>query len=86
MLTFPCCDDPVLAPRTEITSLINKAYKNKHDIVQESLDADRYEDESGDPRRGCDGLLQHGRCDREEDEAERREAVGDGGVLRPRRI
>ena len=33
-----CELDPVLAPRTEITSLINKAYKNKHDIVQESLD------------------------------------------------
>jgi general secretion pathway protein E len=29
--------DPVLAPRTEITSLINKAYKNKQDIVQESI-------------------------------------------------
>jgi general secretion pathway protein E len=33
-----CELDPVLAPRTEITSLINKAYKNKQDIVQESLD------------------------------------------------
>jgi general secretion pathway protein E len=29
--------DPVLAPRTEITSLINKAYKNKQDIVEESV-------------------------------------------------
>ncbi len=29
--------DPVLAPRTEITSLINKAYKNKQDIVEESM-------------------------------------------------
>jgi general secretion pathway protein E len=29
--------DPVLAPRTEITSLINKAYKNKQDIVGESV-------------------------------------------------
>lgn len=29
--------DPVLAPRTEITSLINKAYKNKADIVEESV-------------------------------------------------
>jgi general secretion pathway protein E len=29
--------DPVLAPRTEITSLINKAYKHKQDIVQESI-------------------------------------------------
>jgi general secretion pathway protein E len=32
-----CELDPVLAPRTEITSLINKAYKNKQDIVQESI-------------------------------------------------
>ncbi len=29
--------EPVLAPRTEITSLINKAYKNKADIVEESV-------------------------------------------------
>ena len=29
--------DPVLAPRTEITSLINKAYRNKQDIVEESI-------------------------------------------------
>lgn len=29
--------EPVLAPRTEITSLINKAYKNKQDIVEESV-------------------------------------------------
>jgi general secretion pathway protein E len=29
--------EPVLAPRTEITSLINKAYKNKADIVEESI-------------------------------------------------
>ena len=29
--------DPVLAPRTEITGLINKAYKNKQDIVEESV-------------------------------------------------
>ncbi len=29
--------EPVLAPRTEITSLINKAYRNKQDIVEESL-------------------------------------------------
>ena len=29
--------EPVLAPRTEITSLINKAYKHKQDIVQESI-------------------------------------------------
>ncbi len=29
--------EPVLAPRTEITSLINKAYKNKADIVSESI-------------------------------------------------
>ena len=29
--------DPVLAPRTEITSLINKAYKNRQDIVEESV-------------------------------------------------
>ena len=27
----------MLAPRTEITSLINKAYKNKQDIVEESV-------------------------------------------------
>ncbi len=32
-----CELEPVLAPRTEITSLINKAYKNKQDIVQESI-------------------------------------------------
>ena len=32
-----CELDPVLAPRTEITSLINKAYKNKQDIVEESV-------------------------------------------------
>jgi general secretion pathway protein E len=29
--------EPVLAPRTEITSLINKAYRNKQDIVEESI-------------------------------------------------
>ena len=29
--------EPVLAPRTEITSLINKAYRNKQDIVDEAL-------------------------------------------------
>ena len=29
--------EPVLRPRTEITSLINKAYKNKADIVEESV-------------------------------------------------
>ena len=29
--------EPVLAPRTEITSLINKAYRNKQDIVEESM-------------------------------------------------
>ena len=29
--------DPVLAPRTEITSLINKAYRNRQDIVEESV-------------------------------------------------
>jgi len=29
--------EPVLAQRTEITSLINKAYRNKQDIVEESL-------------------------------------------------
>ena len=29
--------EPVLAPRTEITSLINKAYKNKADVVDEAL-------------------------------------------------
>ncbi len=29
--------EPILAPRTEITSLINKAYKNKADIVEESV-------------------------------------------------
>jgi general secretion pathway protein E len=29
--------EPVLAPRTEITSLSNKAYRNKQDIVEESL-------------------------------------------------
>ena len=29
--------EPVLAPRTEITSLINKAYRNKADIVEESV-------------------------------------------------
>ncbi len=29
--------EPVLAPRTEITGLINKAYRNKQDIVEESL-------------------------------------------------
>jgi general secretion pathway protein E len=34
-----CELDPVLAPRTEITSLINKAYKNKQDLVQESIGA-----------------------------------------------
>ena len=34
--------EPVLAPRTEITSLINKAYKNKADIVEESMGG--YED------------------------------------------
>ncbi len=32
-----CELDPVLAPRTEITGLINKAYKNKQDIVEESI-------------------------------------------------
>ncbi|MBL9087802.1 MAG: type II secretion system ATPase GspE [Planctomycetia bacterium] len=32
-----CELEPVLAPRTEITSLINKAYKHKQDIVQESI-------------------------------------------------
>ncbi len=32
-----CELEPVLAPRTEITSLINKAYKNKQDIVEESI-------------------------------------------------
>jgi general secretion pathway protein E len=29
--------DPILAPRTEITSLINRAYRNKQDIVEESI-------------------------------------------------
>jgi general secretion pathway protein E len=29
--------EPVLAPRTEITSCINKAYRNKQDIVEESV-------------------------------------------------
>lgn len=32
-----CELDPVLAPRTEITGLINKAYKNKQDLVEESV-------------------------------------------------
>ena len=35
--------EPVLAPRTEITSLINKAYRNKQDIVEESIG--EFEDE-----------------------------------------
>jgi len=33
-----CGVDPVLAPRTEITNLINKAYKRKADMVDEALD------------------------------------------------
>ncbi|MHC4821597.1 MAG: GspE/PulE family protein, partial [Planctomycetota bacterium] len=33
-----CEVDPVLAPRTEITNLINKAYKRKADMVDEALD------------------------------------------------
>jgi general secretion pathway protein E len=33
-----CQVDPVLAPRTEITNLINKAYKRKADMVDEALD------------------------------------------------
>ncbi len=33
-----CELDPVLAPRTEITNLINKAYKRKADMVDEALD------------------------------------------------
>jgi general secretion pathway protein E len=32
-----CEVDPVLAPRTEITDLINKAYKRKADVVDEAL-------------------------------------------------
>jgi len=36
--------EPVLAPRTEITSLINKAYRNKQDIVEESIGDFRDED------------------------------------------
>jgi general secretion pathway protein E len=33
-----CGVDPVLSPRTEITNLINKAYKRKADMVDEALD------------------------------------------------
>ena len=57
--------EPVLAPRTEITSLINKAYRNKQDIVEESIGEFRDEDleslaedagrQRGHPRRRQQG-------------------------------